>query len=95
IPAPDMGMIFISSQTMAWILDEYSKFQGYSPTIVTGKQLDLSGSVGREAGTERGVVYVTEALLANHGKSLLNQTSFMIQVEQFIASIVSLGLLFL
>ncbi|EFJ12393.1 hypothetical protein SELMODRAFT_19227, partial [Selaginella moellendorffii] len=62
-----------SSQTMAWILDEYSKFQGYSPTI------DLSGSVGREAGTERGVVYVTEALLANHGKSLLNQTSFVIQ----------------
>ena len=24
-------------QTMAWILDEYSKFHGYSPAIVTGK----------------------------------------------------------
>ncbi|EFJ12314.1 hypothetical protein SELMODRAFT_17190, partial [Selaginella moellendorffii] len=66
-------------QTMAWILDEYSKFQGYSPTIVTGKQLDLSGSVSREAATGRGVLYMTEALLADHGKSLSNQTSFVLQ----------------
>ncbi|XP_076893478.1 glutamate dehydrogenase A-like [Bidens hawaiensis] len=36
IPAPDMGT---DGQTMAWILDEYSKFHGYSPAIVTGKPL--------------------------------------------------------
>ncbi|EFJ06181.1 hypothetical protein SELMODRAFT_272294 [Selaginella moellendorffii] len=75
IPAPDMGT---NAQTMAWILDEYSKFHGYSPAVVTGKPLDLGGSVGREAATGRGVVYVTEALLADHGKSLSNQT-FVIQ----------------
>ncbi|RXI02033.1 hypothetical protein DVH24_015382, partial [Malus domestica] len=36
VPAPDMG---ISPQTMAWILDEYSKFHGYSPAVVTGKPI--------------------------------------------------------
>lgn len=34
VPAPDMGT---NAQTMAWILDEYSKFHGYSPAVVTGK----------------------------------------------------------
>ncbi|KAH6809937.1 glutamate dehydrogenase 2 [Perilla frutescens var. frutescens] len=67
VPAPDMGT---NSQTMAWILDEYSKFHGYSPAVVTGKPVDLGGSLGREAATGRGVVYATEALLAEHGKSI-------------------------
>jgi glutamate dehydrogenase (NAD(P)+) len=34
---------------MAWILDEYSKFHGHSPAVVTGKPIDLGGSLGREA----------------------------------------------
>ncbi|KAL1813888.1 hypothetical protein ACET3Z_023953 [Daucus carota] len=67
VPAPDMGT---NAQTMAWILDEYSKFHGHSPAVVTGKPLDLGGSLGREAATGRGVVYATEALLAEHGKSI-------------------------
>lgn len=75
IPAPDMGT---NAQTMAWILDEYSKFHGHSPAIVTGKPLDLGGSLGREAATGRGVVYATEALLNDYGKSIANQT-FVIQ----------------
>lgn len=36
VPAPDMGT---NAQTMAWILDEYSKFHGHSPAIVTGKPI--------------------------------------------------------
>ncbi|KAM0967455.1 hypothetical protein ACFX2J_022868 [Malus domestica] len=36
VPAPDMG---IGPQTMAWILDEYSKFHGYSPAVVTRKPI--------------------------------------------------------
>lgn len=36
VPAPDMGT---NSQTMAWILDEYSKFHGHSPAVVTGKPI--------------------------------------------------------
>lgn len=40
---------------------------------------DLGGSLGREAATGRGVVFATEALLAEHGKSINNLT-FVIQV---------------
>ncbi|CAA2971443.1 glutamate dehydrogenase A [Olea europaea subsp. europaea] len=75
VPAPDMGT---NAQTMAWILDEYSKFHGHSPAIVTGKPIDLGGSLGREAATGRGVVYAAEALLAEHGKSIKDLT-FSIQ----------------
>ncbi|KAL3647545.1 hypothetical protein CASFOL_008513 [Castilleja foliolosa] len=75
VPAPDMGT---NAQTMAWILDEYSKFHGYSPAVVTGKPIDLGGSLGREAATGRGVVYATEALLAEHGLSI-NGLTFAIQ----------------
>ncbi|KAL6008327.1 NAD-dependent glutamate dehydrogenase [Asimina triloba] len=75
VPAPDMGT---NSQTMAWILDEYSKFHGYSPAIVTGKPIDLGGSLGRDAATGRGVVFATEALLAEYGKSISEMT-FAIQ----------------
>ncbi|GKD91834.1 glutamate dehydrogenase 2, partial [Tanacetum coccineum] len=63
---------------MAWIMDEYSKYHGYSPAIVTGKPIDLGGSVGREAATGRGVVIATEALLADHGK-LIDGSTFVIQ----------------
>ncbi|KAM7272982.1 hypothetical protein ACFE04_027646 [Oxalis oulophora] len=36
VQAPDMGT---GPQTMAWILDEYSKFHGHSPAVVTGKPI--------------------------------------------------------
>ncbi|XP_068634343.1 glutamate dehydrogenase 2 [Aristolochia californica] len=75
VPAPDMGT---NSQTMAWILDEYSKFHGHSPAVVTGKPIDLGGSLGRDAATGRGVVFATEALLAEYGKSIAG-LSFVIQ----------------
>ncbi|XP_074372664.1 glutamate dehydrogenase A isoform X1 [Apium graveolens] len=86
VPAPDMGTnaqvsrlwFFAHEQTMAWILDEYSKFHGHSPAIVTGKPIDLGGSLGREAATGRGVVYATKALLDEHGKSIKDLT-FAIQ----------------
>ncbi|KAF5181752.1 Glutamate dehydrogenase [Thalictrum thalictroides] len=75
VPAPDMGT---NAQTMAWILDEYSKFHGHSPAVVTGKPIDLGGSLGRDAATGRGVVFATEALLAEHKKSI-PEMSFVIQ----------------
>ncbi|KAF5936498.1 hypothetical protein HYC85_027627 [Camellia sinensis] len=46
VPVPDR---------MAWILDEYSKFHWHSPVVVTGKPVDLRGSLGREAATGLGV----------------------------------------
>ncbi|KAF3637169.1 Glutamate dehydrogenase [Capsicum annuum] len=75
VPAPDMGT---NAQTMAWILDEYSKFHGHSPAVVTGKPVDLGGSLGREAATGRGVVYAAEAFLAEQGKQIKDLT-FAIQ----------------
>jgi glutamate dehydrogenase (NAD(P)+) len=53
IPAPDMNT---NAQVMAWIMDEISSRQGYSPASVTGKPIALGGSAGREAATGRGVV---------------------------------------
>ncbi|XP_042516029.1 glutamate dehydrogenase 1-like isoform X1 [Macadamia integrifolia] len=75
VPAPDMGT---NPQTMAWILDEYSKFHGYSPAVVTGKPVDLGGSLGRDAATGRGVLFATRALLQEYGNSISNQR-FVIQ----------------
>ncbi|KAJ8448090.1 hypothetical protein Cgig2_031814 [Carnegiea gigantea] len=75
VPAPDMGT---NAQTMAWILDEYSKFHGHSPAVVTGKPIDLGGSLGRDAATGRGVLFATEALLKEYGKSISGQR-FVIQ----------------
>lgn len=52
IPAPDVNT---NAQIMAWYMDEYSQTHGYTPAIVTGKPIDLGGSLGREAATGRGV----------------------------------------
>jgi glutamate dehydrogenase (NAD(P)+) len=62
IPAPDMGT---NAQTMAWIMDEYSKIKGVaSPAVVTGKPLVLGGSLGRVEATGRGVMVTTRGGMA-------------------------------
>lgn len=54
VPAPDVGT---NSQVMAWILDQYSASVGHIvPGVVTGKPIELGGSLGRESATGRGVV---------------------------------------
>ena len=55
IPAPDMGT---NSQTMAWMMDAYDQIHGHSPACVTGKPVEIGGSLGREAATGRGVSYL-------------------------------------
>lgn len=67
IPAPDMGT---NAQTMAWIVDEYAKFHGWAPAVVTGKPVELGGSYGREAATGRGVMLAAECLLEQRGEKL-------------------------
>jgi glutamate dehydrogenase (NAD(P)+) len=64
VPAPDMGT---NQQVMAWLLDEYSKRNGYTPAVVTGKPIALGGSLGREEATAQGVVYVMDAYAADEG----------------------------
>jgi len=66
IPAPDVNT---NAQVMAWIMDEYSKFRGFSPAVVTGKPVDLFGSLGREEATGRGVAFVTDLLLKDMNRS--------------------------
>jgi glutamate dehydrogenase (NAD(P)+) len=62
IPAPDMGT---NAQTMAWMMDAYGQIHGHSPAIVTGKPVEMGGSLGREAATGRGVAYVLEEAAAD------------------------------
>lgn len=63
IPAPDVAT---NEQTMAWIMDQYSRRHGYSPAVVTGKPVSLGGSEGRGAATGRGVAIATrEACRSN------------------------------
>ena len=64
IPAPDLGT---NAQTMAWMMDAYGQIHGYSPGIVTGKPVELGGSVGREQATGRGVVIVIRCAAADLG----------------------------
>jgi glutamate dehydrogenase (NAD(P)+) len=64
IPAPDVNT---NAQVMAWILDEYSSRQGYTPAVVTGKPVSLGGSLGREEATGRGVMYVMEEYARDFG----------------------------
>lgn len=71
IPAPDVNT---SAQTMGWIMDEYSKYHGFSPAVVTGKPLHLFGSCGREEATGRGVMYCLIESLRETGKSLADVT---------------------
>lgn len=71
IPAPDMGT---NAQVMAWAVNQYEKFHGFSPACITGKPLELHGSEGREEATGRGVVIVTEAVLKKLQRTLAGST---------------------
>lgn len=55
VPAPDVGT---TPQIMAWIMDTYSMHQGFSlPAVVTGKPVEIGGSLGRIEATGRGVMF--------------------------------------
>ena len=75
VPAPDMGT---NAQTMAWIVDQYSKYHGWTPAVVTGKPVELGGSKGRDAATGRGILFAIQAFMQDEGKALSDLT-FVIQ----------------
>ncbi len=63
IPAPDVGT---NPQIMAWIMDTFSMNRGYSVLgVVTGKPIDVGGSLGRFEATGRGCMICT-LLAARH-----------------------------
>ncbi|HUW65647.1 MAG TPA: Glu/Leu/Phe/Val dehydrogenase [Spirochaetia bacterium] len=58
IPAPDVNT---NPQVMAWVMDTFSMLSGFSvPSVVTGKPLEIGGSLGRSEATGRGVVFTIE-----------------------------------
>jgi glutamate dehydrogenase (NAD(P)+) len=72
IPAPDMGT---NGQTMAWMMDTYSQQKGFAiPAVVTGKPIEIGGSLGRVSSTGYGVVYITEKALATRNQVLKGST---------------------
>lgn len=72
IPAPDVGT---DAQTMAWMMDTYSQESGYiQPGVVTGKPVEIGGSLGRTAATGQGLIYVTERALEKMGRKMAGTT---------------------
>jgi len=67
IPAPDVNT---NAEVMGWIMDEYSRHEGFSPAVVTGKPVNLFGSEGRAEATGRGVVLCLEEALKSRGASI-------------------------
>jgi glutamate dehydrogenase/leucine dehydrogenase len=62
IPAPD---VYTDQQTMAWIYDTFEMMHPgqNNLAVVTGKPLEIGGSVGRDQATARGSLYATQQLL--------------------------------
>ena len=76
IPAPD---VYTNPQVMAWIMDTYSILKGYSvPGVVTGKPLELGGSLGRYEATGKGV-FITAQEAAAHLKIPIKGTKVVVQ----------------
>lgn len=72
IPAPD---VYTDGQTMAWFMDEYSKTTHLNPfAVVTGKPLDIGGSLGRDSATARGVGISVEEAARRLNMNLKNST---------------------
>lgn len=68
VPAPDVNT---NSQTMAWIADEYSKLHGHwTPAVITGKPLDMGGSLGRDTATAQGLAFVVKEAAGRAGLDL-------------------------
>ncbi len=72
IPAPDVNT---NAEIMGWLMDTYSMIEGYPvPGVVTGKSLDIGGSLGRPEATGRGVMLVATALAQKLGLDIKDCT---------------------
>ncbi|MEX2270229.1 MAG: Glu/Leu/Phe/Val dehydrogenase [Vicinamibacterales bacterium] len=72
IPAPDVNT---NEQIMAWFMDTYSMHMGTTVTgVVTGKPIELGGSLGRREATGRGVMITTREAAKHLGISMQGAT---------------------
>jgi len=78
VPAPDVNT---NDQIMAWVMDTYSMHVGHTTTsVVTGKPVELGGSLGRREATGRGVMIATREAAKHVG---LDITKARIAVQGF------------
>ena len=72
VPAPDVNT---NEQIMAWVMDTYSMHVGHTSTaVVTGKPLELGGSLGRREATGRGVMIVARESAKHLGFDIKGST---------------------
>lgn len=71
IPAPDVNT---NAQIMAWIVDEFCKKRGQQLGVITGKPIELGGSLGRDEATGRGVMYATREAAKERGLNMAGAT---------------------
>jgi glutamate dehydrogenase (NAD(P)+) len=72
VPAPDVNT---NERVMAWIMDTYSMHVGHTTTaVVTGKPIEMGGSLGRREATGRGCMFVVKEALTHLGMSLAGTT---------------------
>src|SRR5947207_2268678 len=72
VPAPDVNT---NEQIMAWVMDTYSMHVGHTTTsVVTGKPVELGGSLGRREATGRGIMIVTRESCKHVGINIKNAT---------------------
>jgi glutamate dehydrogenase (NAD(P)+) len=72
VPAPDVNT---NEQVMAWVMDTYSMHVGHTTTsVVTGKPLELGGSLGRHEATGRGVMIATREAAKHVGFDIKGAT---------------------
>jgi glutamate dehydrogenase (NAD(P)+) len=72
VPAPDVNT---NDQVMAWVMDTYSMHVGHTATaVVTGKPIEMGGSLGRREATGRGVMIVTREAAKHLGIDIQKAT---------------------
>jgi glutamate dehydrogenase (NAD(P)+) len=72
VPAPDVNT---NDQIMAWVMDTYSMHVGHTATaVVTGKPIEMGGSLGRREATGRGVMIVTREAARHLGIDITKAT---------------------
>ncbi|MFA5862179.1 MAG: Glu/Leu/Phe/Val dehydrogenase, partial [Candidatus Thermoplasmatota archaeon] len=78
VPAPD---VYTGGREMSWFMDEFAKATGRrEPGVITGKPIELGGSLGRDTATARGCMIVTrEAFKAQH----INANGATIAIQGF------------
>lgn len=76
-PGPDMGT---NEQIMSWMMDTYSKHHGNTiNSVVTGKPVQVGGSLGRHDATGNGVLYTIQQAYEKLGLKLGSETRVIVQ----------------